>query len=88
MEQGYIVGVQAVPGLSGALVMPSNSHSGAIRARTVPPYVIGVIKDLLLTPAGGSQGAAVIQTGDRLRELLRVIAHDYGSEGPTAVLDQ
>jgi hypothetical protein len=93
MEEGYVVELQNVPGLSGAPVMLSSpqwsvdSQSGAIRVRAVPPYLIGVIKDLLSSPAGGSQGVAVIETGDRVRELLRVIADDYRLAGAPVVLD-
>lgn len=87
LEEGYVIELQNVPGLSGAPVMLSSPQwsvdpqSGAIQARTVPPLLIGVIKDLLPSPAGGSQGVAVIETGDRVRELLRSIADAYKTAG-------
>jgi hypothetical protein len=87
LEEGYVIELQNVPGLSGAPVMLSSPQwsvdpqSGAIRVRTVPPLLIGVIKDLLSSPAGGSQGVAVIETGDRVRELLRSIADAYKAAG-------
>jgi hypothetical protein len=87
MEEGYVIELQNVPGLSGAPVMLSSpqwsvdSQTGATCVRTVPPYLIGVIKDLLGSPAGGSQGVAVIETGERVRELLRSIADDYKAAG-------
>jgi hypothetical protein len=59
----------------------ADPQSGAIRVRTVPPLLIGVIKDLLASPAGGSQGVAVIETGDRVRELLHSIAEAYKAAG-------
>jgi hypothetical protein len=87
LEEGYVIELQNVPGLSGAPVMLSSlqwsvdPQSGTVRARTVPPLLIGVIKDLLGSPAGGSQGVAVIETGDRVRDLLRSIADAYQAAG-------
>jgi hypothetical protein len=94
LEQGYVIELQNVPGLSGAPVMLSNPQwsinpkSGVSQTRNVPPYILGVIKDLMLSPAGGSQGVAVIEPGERLRELLRAIASDYQAAGAPVILEQ
>jgi hypothetical protein len=93
LEEGYVIEMQNVPGLSGAPVMLSSPQwsvdppSGAIRARVIPPLLLGVVKDLLNSPAGGSQGVAVIETGDRVRELLRSIADAYKAAGGPLVLE-
>ena len=93
LEEGDIVEMQNVPGLSGAPVMLSSPQwsvdekTGAIQARVVQPFIIGVVKDALGSPIGGSQGVAVIEKGDKVRELLRAIVQDYKAAGVSLILE-
>jgi len=78
-EQGYVVDLPNAPGLSGAPVFVYGMEFDVdpFRYRQLPPFVIGVVKDLLLAPAGGqviSQGVAVIEPGANVKALMKQIA--------------
>lgn len=82
-EQAYIVEMQNAPGLSGAPVMTYgvDIKFNPLRYRELEPYVVGVVKGLLLVPVSDgptpqliSQGLAAVEPADHIRELLRSIA--------------
>jgi len=54
MEQGYIVDLPNAPGLSGAPVFSFGTEMevNPFRYRELPPYLVGVVKGLLLVPVG------------------------------------
>lgn len=86
LEKGYIVELQNVPGLSGAPVILQSlqlriTEKNLLQHRRFDPFVLGVIKGLLPSPVGGSQGVAVVEPAQHLRELLRSIADDLNAEG-------
>jgi hypothetical protein len=76
MEQGYALDLSNAPGLSGA---PVYSHgvefeTDPFRYRELPPYLIGVVKGLMLAPVNGqliSQGVAVVEPGANLKTLMQ-----------------
>lgn len=79
MEQGYVLDLSNAPGLSGAPVLTHGVEfeTSPFRYRELPPYLIGVVKGLMLVPVHGqmiSQGIAVIEPGENLRALVRQIA--------------
>lgn len=79
LEQAYVVELQSVPGLSGSPVMLSSPQfgftgDGTLRYHLLRPYIIGVLKGLLPSPVGGSQGVAAIEPGSSLLVLLRGVA--------------
>src|SRR5579862_1546145 len=90
MEQGYALDLSNAPGLSGA---PVFTHGVEIeinpfRYRDLPPYVVGVVKGLMLAPVNGqliSQGIAVIEPGANLRTLMQQISKTLKSEGANVV---
>jgi hypothetical protein len=78
-EQAYLVDLPNTPGLSGAPVFTHGFEfqTSPFQYRELPPYVIGVVKDLLLAPVQGqviSQGVAVIEPGANLKALMKQIA--------------
>ena len=79
VEQGYAIQLPNSPGLSGAPVLTHGFEfdTTPFRIRQLPPYVIGVMKALLLAPANGgyiSQDLAVIEPAANLRALIHDIA--------------
>jgi hypothetical protein len=86
MEQGYVLDLSNAPGLSGAPVLTHGVEieTNPFRYRELPPYVIGVVKGLMLVPVNGqmiSQGIAVIEPGQNLKALVRQIATELKAEG-------
>jgi hypothetical protein len=86
LEKGYIVELQNVPGLSGAPVILQSlqlriTEKNVLQHRRLDPLILGVIKGLLPSPVGGSQGVAVIEPAPHLRELLRSIADHLNAAG-------
>lgn len=85
-ERGYVLDLSNTPGLSGA---PVFSHGvefemNPFRFRQLPPYLIGVVKGLMLAPANGqliSQGVAVIEPGANLKALMQQIATMLKAQG-------
>jgi hypothetical protein len=85
-EKAYLIELQSVPGLSGAPVMLQSPQfrvdkEGKFQYRRILPYIIGVVKGLLFSPAGGTQGVAAIEPGSHLREILRSIAEEFKAAG-------
>ncbi len=80
MEQGYVLDLSNAPGLSGAPVLTHGIEfrSDPFQYRELPPYLVGVVKGLMLVPIGGgqviSQGIAVIEPGANLKALVVHIA--------------
>ena len=84
-EQAYLIELQNTPGLSGAPVILKSPQfrvdtTGQFQFRKLDPSIIGVIKGLLLSPAG-SQGVAAIEPGKHLREVLKNIADGLQRSG-------
>jgi hypothetical protein len=76
-ESAYIVELQNIPGLSGAplLAYGEEFKMNPLRFRMVPPFLIGVVKDLLLyqdqhTKAVISQGLAGIEPGYKVKAFM------------------
>lgn len=91
-EKAYLVEIQNVPGLSGAPVMLQSPQfrvdkEGKFLFRRNPPFIIGVIKGLLTSPAGGTQGVAAIEPAAHLRELMKSIADEFRSAGVEVELE-
>ena len=91
-EKAYLVEMQNVPGLSGAPVMLQSSQfrvdkEGKLQYRRIPPGIIGVIKGLLRSPEGGTQGVAAIEPAAHLRELMKSIADEFRSAGVEVELE-
>jgi hypothetical protein len=85
-EQGYVVDLSNAPGLSGAPVFAYGIEfeTDPLRYRVLPPYLIGVVKDLLLAPVQGqmiSQGVAVIEPAPNLKALMKQIAGQLKTGG-------
>jgi hypothetical protein len=79
MEQGYVLDLSNAPGLSGSAVFAHGVEMEAnpFRYRELPPYLVGVVKGLMLAPVGGtniSQGVAVIEPAFHVKELMRKVA--------------
>jgi hypothetical protein len=75
IEQGYVLDLSNAPGLSGAPVYAYGVEieTNPFRYRELPPYLVGVVKGLMLVPANGqmiSQGIAVVEPGDNLKALM------------------
>lgn len=86
IEQGYALDLSNAPGLSGAPVYAHGVEfeTNPFRYRELPPYLVGVVKGLMLAPVNGqliSQGVAVIEPGANLKALMRQIATMLKSEG-------
>jgi hypothetical protein len=91
-ENAYLVEIQNVPGLSGAPVMLQSPQfridkEGKFQFRRISPCIIGVIKGLLVSPAGGTQGVAAIEPAAHLRELMKSIADEFRSAGVEVELE-
>jgi len=85
-EMAYLVEMQNVPGLSGAPVMLQSPRfridkEGKFQFRKISPCIIGVIKGLLKSPVGGSQGVAAIEPSVHLKGLMKSIADEFRSAG-------
>ncbi len=85
LEQAYLVELQNTPGLSGAPVMVQSpqfrvDHEGKFQFRRIPPFVVGVVKGLLVSPIG-PQGVAAIEPASHLRDLMKKIADGLKSAG-------
>lgn len=85
-EKAYLVEMQNVPGLSGAPVMLQSPQfridmEGKFQFRKIAPCILGVIKGLLKSPVGGTQGVAAIEPAAHLKELMKSIAGDLKSAG-------
>jgi hypothetical protein len=88
-EQGYVVDLPNAPGLSGAPVFSYGvdfDMTAGFRYRELPPYVVGVVKDLLLAPVGQqqimiSQGVAVIEPGPNLKVLMKKVSDELKAGG-------
>jgi hypothetical protein len=79
VEQGYVLDLSNAPGLSGAPVYTYGVEveTNPFRYRELPPYLVGVVKGLMLAPVNGqmiSQGIAVIEPGANLKALMGQIA--------------
>jgi hypothetical protein len=90
MEQGYALDLSNAPGLSGAPVYTHGVEieTNPFRYRDLPPYLVGVVKGLMLAPVNGqliSQGVAVIEPGTNLKALMRQIATMLKSKGADVV---
>jgi hypothetical protein len=85
-EEAYLIELQNVPGLSGAPVMLQSPQfridkEGKFQYRRITPLIVGVIKGLLRSPIGGTQGVAAIEPAYHLRELLKRIADELKASG-------
>jgi hypothetical protein len=90
MEQGYVLDLSSTPGLSGAPVFTYGVDFGTnpSRYRESPPYLVGVVKGLILVPVNGqwiSQGIAVIEPSANLKALLRQIATMLKKKGAEVI---
>jgi hypothetical protein len=90
MEQGYVLDLSNAPGLSGAPVFAYGVEieTNPFRYRELPPYLIGVVKGLMLVPVNGqliSQGIAVVEPGGNLRALMVQIATALKAGGANVV---
>ena len=79
MEQGLLLDLANAPGLSGApvFVYGVEIETDPFRYRRLPSLLVGVVKGLLLAPAGQSmisQGVAVIEPASNLRNLMRQVS--------------
>lgn len=79
MEQGYVLDLSNAPGLSGSPVFTYGVEieTNPFRYRELPPYVVGVVKGLMLAPVAGqaiSQGVAIIEPAFNLSALMRQVA--------------
>jgi hypothetical protein len=86
MEQGYILDLSNVPGLSGSPVFTYGTEVevNPIQFRELQPFLIGVVKGLMLAPAGDakiSEGVAVIEPGSHVKELMQKIALILKAQG-------
>jgi hypothetical protein len=89
-EQGYALDLSNAPGLSGAPVYAHGVEfeTNPFRYRELPPYLLGVVKGLMLAPVNGqliSQGVAVIEPGANLKALMQQIATMLKSRGDEIV---
>lgn len=85
-EQGHVVELQNVPGMSGAPVLLLSpqflvTKDRVFRYRNLDPLVVGVVKGTLTSPLGGTQGIAVIEPADNLSKLLDKISKGLESQG-------
>lgn len=92
-EQGYVVEVPNAPGLSGAPILTHGFEfdTNPFRYRELPPYVVGVVKGLMLVPVNGaliSQGVAIVEPAANLRALISQIATLLKNQGADVTLPQ
>jgi hypothetical protein len=85
-EQGYVIQLPNAPGLSGAPVLTHGIEfdTNPFRFRQLSPYLVGVIKALLLAPANNSwisQDLAVIEPAANLKVLISEIASKLKAAG-------
>jgi len=79
-ERGYIVDLPNAPGLSGAPVYTYGLEfrTDPFRFRQLPPFVVGVVKDLILAPTDSgvviSQGVTVVEPASSLKALMKQVA--------------
>jgi len=77
-EKGYVLDMANTPGMSGAPVFTHGMEvEPGLRYRELPPYLVGVVKGLMLAPVGDakiSQGVAVIEPGGNVKALMKQIA--------------
>jgi len=90
MERGYVLDLSNAPGLSGAPVYTHGVEieTDPLRYRRLPPYLVGVVKGLMLVPVNGqmiSQGVAIIEPGANLKVLMLQIAAMLKSNGADVV---
>jgi len=86
IEQGFVVDIAGVPGLSGAPVFAYGVEieTNPFRYRQLPPYVVGVVKGGLLAPVNGqmiSQGVSVIEPATNLKALMRQVSASLKAGG-------
>jgi len=86
LEKAFLVELHNAPGLSGAPVMLNSPQirvdaKGGFGFRRMTPFVLGVVKGLLKSPIGGTQGVAAIEPAAHLAELLRVVTAYAASQG-------
>ena len=93
-ENAYIVELQNVPGLSGAPLMAYGQEfkMDPLRFRSLPPLLIGVVKDLLWvqdakTKTRISQGLAAIEPGYKVKALMDEIVARIRAVGGKPNLD-
>ena len=90
MEKGYVLDLSNAPGLSGAPVFTHGVEfeTDPFRYRNLPPFLIGVVKGLMLVPVNGqmiSQGIAVIEPGESLRALMVQVAATLKAGGADVI---
>lgn len=86
MEQGYVLDLSNAPGLSGSPVFTYGVEFDLdpFRYRVMGPYVVGVIKGMMLAPANGypvSQGVAVIEPGPNLKDFMKQVRDELKTSG-------
>jgi hypothetical protein len=86
MEQGYVVDMSNAPGLSGAPVFAHGIEfeTNPFRYRELPPFIVGVVKGLMLAPAGNqmiSFGTTIVEPGANLKALIKEIARTSKLQG-------
>jgi hypothetical protein len=86
VEQGYVLDLSNAPGLSGAPVFTHGMEfvTNPFRYRELPPYLIGVVKALMLAPVGNqaiSFGTTVVEPGANVKTLMKEIARVLKSQG-------
>ena len=92
-EEGYVVQLPNAPGLSGAPIFTHGIEFDVnpFRFRQLQPYVVGVMKAMLLAPVNGgvpiSQGLAVIEPASNLRAAIRQIAKRLNELGKDVDVD-
>jgi hypothetical protein len=92
LEQAYLIELQNVPGLSGAPVLLQSpqfrvDEKNQFQFRRMPPYVFGILKGVLTSPLGGSQGVAAVEPASHLRDLLKRIADALKAKGAEVELE-
>ena len=93
IEEAYLVEMMAMKGLSGAPVMLQSPQIRVdpprkLRFRRIPPFIVGVVKGILLSPVNTSgevlmmpQGIMAVEPAYRLREILGTVAARLESAG-------
>ena len=99
VEEAYLVEMMAMKGLSGAPVMLQSPQIRVdpprkLRFRRIPPFIVGVVKGILLSPVNTSgevlmtpQGIMAVEPAYRLREILGTVAARLKSAGFDVELD-
>ncbi len=91
MEQGYALDLSNAPGLSGSPVFTHGIEfeSNPFRYRQLPPYLVGVIKGLMLVPLPNgqtiSQGVAVMEPAGNIKAFMQQLAAALKSSGDDVV---